>query len=203
MSNGSPREINRAVAVLRGGGLVAFPTETYYGLAVDPFNEEALNRLFMVKRRPRMKPILVLISDISQLDQLVTHIPPPYPRLIKLFWPGPLTLVFPAKSNLSPQLTGGTETIGIRWSPNPLANDLIQAFGGPITATSANRSGENAAVSSEEIVTIFGDDVDLVLGDDRTPGGIGSTLVGMQHGELCCIRRGWVSYEEILRKLTD
>ncbi|MDH4318433.1 MAG: Sua5/YciO/YrdC/YwlC family protein, partial [Desulfobulbaceae bacterium] len=152
---------------------------------------------------PRMKPILVLISDISQLDQLVTHIPHPYPLLMKLFWPGPLTLVFPAKSNLSPQLTGSTDTIGIRWSPNSVANDLIKSFGGPVTATSANRSGESAAVCPEEIDAIFGDDVDFVLGDGRTPGGIGSTLIGMQHGELCCIRSGRVSYEEVIRKIAD
>ncbi|MDH3347140.1 MAG: L-threonylcarbamoyladenylate synthase [Desulfobulbaceae bacterium] len=196
----SSSEVNEAVAVLRSGGLVAFPTETYYGLAVDPFNEQALDNLFRVKQRPRRKAVLVLISDLSQLDLLVEYIPPPYPLLMKIFWPGPLTLVFPARSTLSSHLTGGTDTIGVRLSPHPLANDLIRAFGGPITATSANRSGDRAAECPNEILNIFGSEIDFLLGDDCTPGGAGSTLVGMQQDKLCCIRQGCLAYSEIIQK---
>ena len=194
----SPLDVNQAAAVLHDGGLVAFPTETYYGLAVDPFNEQALETLFRVKRRPRLKPILLLVAHLAQLDMLVRSVPPAYSLLMEKFWPGPLTLVFPARSTLSSQLTGGTGTVGVRLSPNPVANELIRAFGGPITATSANRSGEKPAECAEEIQTAFDSDVALLQGDDGAPGGVGSTLVGMQEGKLCCLRQGCIVFDEIL-----
>lgn len=187
----------RAVAILRSGGIVAFPTETYYGLAVDPFNPRALDRLFAVKRRPRAMPILVLVSGVEQLDLLASELPPMYAGLIRRFWPGPLTLIFPALATLPAQLTGGTGTVGIRRSPLSAANRLLTAFGGPITATSANLSGRPAALTADEVHRVFGDRLDYILDGGATPGGSGSTLVGIRDADLHCLREGTIPFAQV------
>ncbi len=193
----SDRTVSHAADILRSGGVVAFPTETYYGLAVDPFNDQALARLFQIKQRSRELPILVLVADIDQFHALTLEIPAVYYRLINCFWPGPLTLVCPAQSALPSLLTGNTDTIGLRQSPHEMANQLIAAFGGPITATSANISGHPAAVTAGEVADIFGSKIDLILDGGQTPGGSGSTLVGMRQGALYCLRRGKISFSAV------
>lgn len=187
----------QAADILRNGGLVAFPTETYYGLAVDPRQDKALERLFQVKRRRKEMPILVLVSKTSQIPLLVQEVPPIFQRLIKRFWPGPLTLVCPARPTLSPLLTGKTGTVGIRHSPNETANRLIRTFGAPITATSANISGFAAATTADEVARSFGDTIDLILNGGTTPGGRASTLVGIQGTFLCCLREGVIPFAEV------
>ncbi len=193
----SDRTVSHAADILRSGGVVAFPTETYYGLAVDPFNDQALARLFQIKQRSRELPILVLVADIDQFHALTLEIPAVYYRLINCFWPGPLTLVCPAQPALPSLLTGNTDTIGLRQSPHEMANQLIAAFGGPITATSANISGHPAAVTAGEVADIFGSKIDLILDGGQTPGGSGSTLVGMRQGALYCLRRGKISFSAV------
>ncbi|MDY0391052.1 L-threonylcarbamoyladenylate synthase [Desulfobulbus oligotrophicus] len=191
--------VSHAARILRAGGVVAFPTETYYGLAADPFNPSALARLFQVKQRPRQLPILVLVENSSQLKLFTSTVPVMYHLLIDTFWPGPLTLIFQALPTLPDQLTGKTGTVGIRYSPNPTANALIQAFNSPITATSANISGLPAATSAEEISQMFVDGIDLILDGGPTPGGSGSTLVGLDKGRLVCIRKGQIDFARIKR----
>ncbi|WP_417914617.1 L-threonylcarbamoyladenylate synthase [Candidatus Electronema sp. JM] len=186
-----------AARLLRQGGLIAFPTETYYGLGVDPFNAEALRRLFAVKRRAADKPVLVLVADQSQVPLLAEEMPEPLRLLMKRYWPGPLTLIFPAKKNLPKLLTGGTGTVGIRQSPEPTAARLLAAFGGPITATSANRSGKEGAVTAAEVEMAFGAEIDLILDGGKTPGGAGSTLVGWDGQALRCCREGRIPFAEI------
>lgn len=193
------KSLVHAANLLRSGGVVAFPTETYYGLAVDPFNPAALERLFRVKHRPSRLPILVLVGKRSQLPLLTSEVPSLYHLLMDTFWPGPLTLIFPALPTLPHQLTGQTATVGIRHSPHQVANDLIYALNGPITATSANISGYPAATSSEDVARMFGDDLDLILDGGLTPGGKGSTLVGMERNQLVCIRDGQVEYTTVER----
>ncbi|HET97115.1 MAG TPA: threonylcarbamoyl-AMP synthase [Desulfurivibrio alkaliphilus] len=193
-------EIARAVAVIRAGGMVAFPTETYYGLAVDPFNQEALSRLFAVKRRAPDKPILCLVHERGQLGLLARRVPEAYEPLIASFWPGPLTLIFEAREEVPLALTGYSGTVGIRISSHPLATRLAEAFGGPISATSANLSGLPAAASAAEVTAQLGPDVDLVLDGGATPGGSGSTLVGFAGDEPILIRSGVISREELMDK---
>ncbi len=192
--------IREAVRLLQQGGLIAFPTETYYGLAVDPFNREALNRLFSIKKRTKDKAVLVLIDQLSQLNQLVSSVPAGFDTLMTRFWPGPLTLVFPARKSLPSQLTGGTGSIGIRQSPNSTAAALLRRFGGPVTATSANRSGAEPASTAAEVEAIFASEVDLVLDGGATPGGQGSTLVGFDQG-IYCIRPGRIAFSVIEESL--
>ncbi len=186
------------MAVLRRGGVVAFPTETYYGLAVDPFNPAALDRLFAVKRRQQHKPILVLISTTAQLPLLAREVPAPFGPLVERFWPGPLTLVLPCRSDLPKRLTGGTGTVGVRISPHPVAEQLLAAFGGPLTATSANLSGEPAATTAAEVRADFGAAIDWVVDGGITPGGKGSTLVGCREGRLALLRDGVVPFDRLL-----
>ena len=195
-----PDSLVRAGSILRAGGVVAFPTETYYGLAVDPFHSQALDRLFGIKQRSRTMPILVLVTGEEQLPLLAESVPALYKPLMRHFWPGPLTLIFPARASLPVQLTGGTGTVGIRRSPESAANRLLAAFGGPITATSANLSGERAAVTADEVDRIFGDRIDCILDGGATPGGGGSTLVGIRDGALHCLREGAIAFAQVFHR---
>jgi L-threonylcarbamoyladenylate synthase len=188
--------IIRAASTLVAGGIVAFPTETCYGLAVDPLNEQALGKLFQVKDRPVDKPVLLLISNVSLLDSLVTHVPDLYLPLIERFWPGPLTLIFHARPQLSPLVTGGTSTVGIRISPHPVAQALGKAFGGAITATSANLSGKPPARSAAQIRSLFGETVDFVLDGGMTPASLCSTIVCECAGRLQLVRSGVIGLAE-------
>jgi L-threonylcarbamoyladenylate synthase len=193
-------EIRQALAVIRQGGVVAIPTETYYGLAVDPFNEKAVARLFALKKRPSAKPLLTLIAGMSHLALLTPEIPAVYLPLMD-FWPGPLTLVFPAHLSLSPLVTGQTGTVGARISSHPLAHYFVRALDQPVTATSANISGAPAAVTAAEVRQAFGRHLDFVIDGGRTPGGQGSTLVGLREGRLALIREGVISFAEITEKV--
>ena len=194
---GTEETFQRAAVILRSGGVVAFSTETYYGLAVDPLQHQALERLFRIKQRSRNLPILVLVSGIEQIHLLASELPTMFYRLIDCFWPGPLTLVCPALPTLPPSLTGNTGTIGLRQSPDETANRLIAAFGGPITATSANISGAAAAVTPDEVARIFGAEVDLILDGGTAPGGSGSTLVGFRGESLYCLREGKIAFHAV------
>lgn len=175
---------------------MAFPTETYYGLAVDPFDSEAVKKLFRLKNRPKKKPVLLLISDLEQLQLLVKEIPPVFQPLFAL-WPAPLTLVFKARSTLSSSLTAGTGTVGVRISPHPSASALVKQVGRPITATSANPSGRQPAKEAEEVEKYFGRRLDYLLKGGITTGGPPSTLVGYKGDELVLLREGALSFERL------
>ncbi len=187
-------DLQRAVAVLAQGGIVAFPTETFYGLAVDPGNEQALQALFQLKDRPFEKPILVLIQQPQDLSALVSSIPPLYAPLMKTFWPGPLTLVFPASERVSAILTGGSKGIAVRISSHPVAMQLGRLWKKPFTATSANKSGMPAACTATEVRQIFGDTIDCILDGGPTRGGKGSTVVGIRQEKLHLIRDGALNF---------
>ncbi len=186
-----------ACAVLRAGGVVAFPTETYYGLAVDPFNQAALSRLFALKGRSPDKPVLLIVDNPSHLSSLVMEIPPAFTILMQKFWPGPLTLVFPGAASLPEMLTGCRGTIGARVSSHPVARQLVRGFGRPITATSANLSGHPAAVTASGVLDQLGSEVDAVLDGGETPGGQGSTILGYQEGKVCLLRAGVIPFAQI------
>jgi len=190
----SEATFQHAAMILRAGGVVAFPTETYYGLAVDPFNEKAVDRLYEIKKRSRSLPILLLVQDMHQLPLVAAAIPALYRELIHHFWPGPLSLVFPAHPHCSSHLTGGTATVAARQSPHPIAQRLLASFGGPITATSANISGKPAATTASEVNTFFGPSVDCIIDGGATPGGQGSTLVVLKEGVVSCLRQGKVDF---------
>lgn len=200
-SSVSEEDCLQAAEVIRSGGVVAFPTETYYGLGADPFNTEALLRIFTIKERSPHLPILTLVARDGLTDGLAASIPSPFRLLIDAFWPGPLTLVCEAQTGVPGLLTGGTGTVGIRQSSSSVARRLITAFGGPITATSANVSGSAPATNTGEVAQSLGTAVDFVLDGGPTPGGKGSTLVGFADDSVYCIREGVIAFEDILAKI--
>ncbi|MFW2366931.1 MAG: L-threonylcarbamoyladenylate synthase [Desulforhopalus sp.] len=181
-----------AELTLRRGGVVAFPTETYYGLAVDPFNPDAVGKVFKLKKRDSAKPLMLLIENESQLSNLVEDIPPLYEPLIRKFWPGALTLIFTAASTVSSRVTGDSGTVGIRISSHPLALELVARMGQPITATSANISGLPPAKSASEVEEMFGSSLDYILDGGKTPAGLCSTIVGIKERSLTLLRPGQV-----------
>jgi L-threonylcarbamoyladenylate synthase len=187
-----PAAVEEAVKVLRHSGVVAFPTETYYGLAVDPTDALALARLFALKQRPESNPLLLLIDQLDQLMEVVSEIPKEYRRLIEMFWPGPLTLIFPARPELSPLVTGGTGTVGVRISPHPVARELVRRVGRPVTATSANLSGRAPAASVAEVIAQFGEKIDWTIDGGPASGGLCSTVCTLERGKLVVLRRGQV-----------
>ena len=175
LSNPSLRE---AAGLVRRGGVIAFPTETFYGLGACPFDARAVQRLFDLKgRSPRTAPILVLIRSRADLGQLVSEITPAAERLMDACWPGPLTLVFRAAAAVPSVLTAGMGTIGVRMSASSDVQRLLEAIGGPLTGTSANRTGQPPATTADEVERALGDGVDAILNGGVTPGGLPSTVV--------------------------
>lgn len=193
-----------AVQALRCGEVVAFPTETSYGLAVDPFDVEAVQKIYKIKKRRLDKPLLLLVQDVSQLLTIVEEVPVIYEPLIKRFWPGPLTLLFPVKRHLIGPLTGGGTTIGVRISPQKIARQFIEKAGHPITATSANITGSPPATSAQEVLVSLGQSVAYILeademkGQERAVPNV-STIVGYSEGKLSILRKGAIASTDILQ----
>ncbi len=188
--------LSPAVEKLRQGGIIAFPTETYYGLAADSTNSTALNKLYRIKNRPLDKPLLVLISREQQLRGLITEFPVLYRELIDRYWPGPLTLIFKAAPQVSPVLTAGTGTIGIRLSSSPIARSLVALFGKPVTATSANPSGMKPGRTREDIENMFEDQLDYIVDGGQADAPLGSTIVTFRGGRLQVVRQGQILLPE-------
>ena len=193
----------RAAKVISAGGIVAVPTESFYGLAVDATNERAIERLLEVKQRPPDNPILILISSVTGLEHYVPNIPENARRLMARFWPGGLTMVFKSGVRISPLLTAGTGKIGVRLSSHPVPPGLARAAGVPITGTSANLSGKPACMSVEAIKAHFGKEVDLILDGGRTAGGRGSTVIDVTVRPPRIIREGMVSRDQLQDFLQD
>lgn len=194
----SDEEYRQAVDILEHGGIVAIPTETFYGLAVDPFNEKAVAALYGLKSRSCHKPLLLVVSDERQLATFVESVPSFYGPLMKRFWPGPLTLVFPALPVLPAIVTAGASGVAVRVSPHPVTQRLLKMWGKPLTATSANISGKAAVRSAEDVQRIFPVGIGCILDGGRTTGGMSSTVVGMESGGLRLIRAGAVDYAAVL-----
>ena len=194
--------LSQAALVVRDGGVIAFPTETFYGLGVTPWDSAAVQRLFALKgRSSASSPILVLIRHRQDLESLTSEISPSAELLMKACWPGPLTIVFRASSRVPSLLTAGTGTIGIRLSAAASLQRLLEAVRGPLTGTSANRSGALPAVTAEDVQASLGVDVDLILNGGRTPGGFASTVVDTTVTPVRLIREGALSRSAVLAVL--
>ncbi len=196
----SEAEIRQAVNSIKKGKIVSFPTETYYGVGVDPFNESAVEKLYALKGRDRNKPISLIVSNIKMLKLLTTSIPYQYSGLMKAYWPGPLTLIFPAKEDLNPLLTGNTGTIGVRISSHPTANMLCNQLQGPLTATSANISGKSPAKNVHEVFRYFGNKIDFICKGSPSKASSCSTIVSVIDEKLRLVRKGEIPFDAILNK---
>lgn len=184
-----PSLLLRAANILQQGGVVAFPTDTCYGLAVNPFDPIAVTHLFKIKGREATKPIILLIAQLSMLETLVKNPSPLAKAVIQEFWPGPLTLIFLKKPVLPDLLTAGNETVGIRLPTAVIPIRLILETGFPLTATSANRSGQTPAASAAEIEETFGNDLDLIL-DSGTCDATPSTVLDLTGPHPKILREG-------------
>ncbi len=193
--------LDRAAEVLQQGRILAYPTETLYGLGVDPFREESLERLGRVKGRPAGSPISVLVRDLAMLQDLVQEIPQPALRLIKTFLPGPLTVVLPARAHLPRLLTGGTGKVGVRISSHPLLTHLFTRYPFPITTTSANPSGQPNVSQADQILAYFPQGIDCILDAGPVTGGIGSTVVDVSEERPLILREGAITAEQIEKAL--
>jgi len=191
------RGIEKASQKILEGWVVAFPTETFYGLGADALELEALRKVFQIKGREENKPLLLLVADRTWLPGLVKKIPPVAEQLIERFWPGPLTLVFEASPNLPSILTAHTGQIGLRISSHPVAQALVQAVGRAITATSANVTGQPSASLASEVFQTLGKQVDAILDGGKTAGGLGSTVLDVCGVLPKILRQGAFSRTEL------
>jgi L-threonylcarbamoyladenylate synthase len=183
-------KIAEAVRILLGGGVATFPTETFYGLGADARNEAAVEKIFRIKGRDFRNPIALIVADDQEVSLLVEEIPATAIILMKTFWPGPLTLIFRAAPSVSSRLTGGTGKIGIRVSSHPVARLLAAGLAGPLTATSANLSGEPECSSAYAVIRTLGDLPDAVIDGGLTPGGAGSTILDVTVSPPRILREG-------------
>ncbi|MFA5110231.1 MAG: L-threonylcarbamoyladenylate synthase [Desulfobaccales bacterium] len=192
-----------ARAVLEKNRVMAVPTETFYGLAVNPFREEALARLFAIKARAPEKPVLVLVDGPEMLSQVVREVPEVATRLMARFWPGPLTIIFPSLPRLPRWLTGGTGTIGVRQPRQRLTCRLITELRFPITGTSANRSDRPPLARAADVAREFGEGVDLILDAGPCPGGLPSTIVDVTSSPPRLVRPGAISPVELAEVMPE
>lgn len=188
-----------AVRIISEGGIVAFPTESFYGLGVDATNTGAVENLFQIKKRDHNSPILILISSLRNLPQFVAHTPSSAKRLGEKFWPGGLTMIFQSSPIVSSALTSSTGKVGIRISSHPLAHTLSKTLNVPITATSANISGMPPCINANQVVEYFNSAVDLILDGGETQGKCPSTILDVTTDLFILIREGMVKAEEIIK----
>ncbi len=196
-------ELKKAAAVLRQGGLVAFPTETVYGLGADATNPAALQKIFAVKQRPADHPLIVHVSALEELDNWAVDIQPDALLLAKVFWPGPLTLIFKKNPNVSNLLTGNQATIALRIPNHPTALALLRSFGKGIAAPSANRFGRISPTTAAAVAEELGAGVDLILEGGQCEVGVESTIIDVSGATPTLLRPGMITVaavEAVLRK---
>jgi L-threonylcarbamoyladenylate synthase len=195
--------ISRAADVLRAGGLVAFPTETVYGLGGDASNASAVKKIYGAKGRPRNHPLIVHLRSLSQAGDWAREIPAPAVRLAQRYWPGPLTLIFKRAPRVDELVTGGQDTIALRVPSHPVAQALLDAFGGGIAAPSANRFGRVSATTADHVRAEFGAVVDCVLDGGAADLGIESAIVDVSGARPALLRPGSIAAYEIEATLEE
>jgi L-threonylcarbamoyladenylate synthase len=190
--------LQQAARLIKEGEVIAFPTETFYGLGADALNPVAVEKVFRIKQRERTNPILILVGSFTQVSDLVQNVPSQAQLLMTRFWPGPLTLVFQASNKVPNVLTAGTGKIGIRIPGDPLTRQLLNVVAVPLTATSANRSGEQSPTTAQQVLHTLGADLALILDAGPTPGGLPSTVIDVTTSPMTLLRKGQIP-EEMLK----
>jgi L-threonylcarbamoyladenylate synthase len=199
VSETNPEVLAAALAALQSGQVIAFPTETLYGLGADALDNTAVERVFQLKGRDATNPIPVLVGDRAMLDTLVKEVSPLAERLIEEFWPGPLTLVLPARENLPKPLVNSTGGVGVRISSQPIAAELVKALARPLTATSANPSGQQPARTMAQARTYFAGKIEIFVDGGELTSQTGSTVAEICGDRVRIIREGDVRREELQR----
>ena len=191
------RTIYRAAEIIKEGGIVAFPTETVYGLGADAFNPLAVARIFEVKRRPYFDPLIVHVANPSNVEELAKEIPSNAKKLIEKFWPGPLTVVLSREEDVPDIVSAGLPTVAIRMPNHPMALGLIKECKCPIAAPSANPFGYLSPTTAEHVREQLGGQVDLILDGGPCPVGVESTIISFSENKPRLLRPGGISLEEI------
>lgn len=186
---------------IKKGGVVVFPTWCLYGLAVDPFNENAVNRIFKIKKRAPDKPILLLIKNKASLTDIVQDIPEIAKKIMDRFWPGKITLIFKARKHIPPNLTAGTGKIGVRIPITPIACAILNTLKTPITGTSANISGQDGCSDIMKLSNDIKSKSDIILDAGKLKGGIGSTIIDVTTPYPEILREGAISAKKIFNYL--
>ena len=197
MSTVTQHQIAQAVAILRAGGLVAFPTETVYGLGADAANADAVKKIYAAKGRPRNHPLIVHLAGVDRLGEWARDVPPAATTLARAFWPGPLTLILKRAPTVSDLVTGGQDTIALRVPSHPVAQALLAAFGGGIAAPSANRYGRVSATTAEHVRSELGSVVECVLDGGACDVGIESTILDLSGTQPALLRPGAIGAREL------
>ncbi|MGA2509659.1 MAG: L-threonylcarbamoyladenylate synthase [Candidatus Acidiferrales bacterium] len=189
--------VDYAASFIRRGRVVSIPTDTFYGLAADPFNLYAIERVFQIKGRPETRALPILVNSIEQAVGLVRDVPDAFLTLAHKFWPGPLTLVVEATHRLPLKVTGNTGRVALRWADSRIATALIEAVGGPVTGTSANLSGHPSCTNAVQLIEQLGDRLPLILDSGDTGGTLASTIVRIDGDSWCIAREGALPDAEI------
>lgn len=184
--------------MIKEGGVIAFRTDTFYGLGVDPFNAVAVRRIRVLKGREDNKPILLLIADADQVDRLLIERSHEFEKMAARFWPGPLTIVGRAATDLPEEITAGTGTVGVRLPADEKVRELVRVCGGVLTATSANPAGREPARSAEEVRSYFKEGIDLIVDDGNVTATEPSTVVDATTSPPRIIREGAIPAELIV-----
>ena len=188
---------SHAAEIISAGGVIAFRTDTFYGLGVDPFNAAAVAKIRELKGREENKPILLLLADVSVVDRFIADRSADFERIAKRFWPGPLTIVGQAVAELPPEITAGTGTVGVRVPDDAAVRDLVRECGGALTATSANPAGLPPARSATEVRDYFADAIDLVIDGGEVTATAPSTVLDVTSRPPRIIREGAISAADL------
>ncbi len=195
--NSEEKILARAVEILTSGGIIAYPTETFYGLGADATNEKAIKKVFAAKGRDLKNPVSLIIGQMDDIPPLVQEIPESARKLMAAFWPGALTIVFRASNKISLLLTAGSDKIGLRVSSHPLALKIVLKLKKPLTATSANLSGAPECTLGSQVAQQIGDKIDAIVDLGTTPGNAGSTIIDITCDPPVILREGVVSRNTI------
>jgi len=193
------QQIKLAIAILKKGGIVAFPTDTVYGLGADPLNEQAVDRIYKVKKRPPNLPLPLLLAEKSDLLKVASVVPEIAWQLVERFLPGGLTLVLRKSSWVPGSVTAGGDTVAVRIPDHPVPIALIRGLGTPIVGTSANISGRPSPVTAEQVREQLGDKVDFIIDGGRCPGGTESTVLDVSSKVPALIREGGIPRAELAK----
>jgi L-threonylcarbamoyladenylate synthase len=201
--NPDPAVIRYAAEFIRRGELVAIPTDTYYGIAADPFNLAAVDQIYRVKGRPETRALPILVNTTTQAVSLSRDVPYTFHKLAAKFWPGPLTMLVEASTGVPLKVTAHTGNVALRWPKSAIVQALITLLKGPITGTSGNISGQPACASAIDLLEQLGDRLPLIIDAGETPGNLASTIVKLDGDDWEVMREGVITEQEIRAALED
>lgn len=192
-----PEKLQEAADIIRNDGIIGYPTETVYGLGANALSDAAVEKIFELKGREKNKPILIIAADLDQVKRLTASFPRHAEILANAFWPGALTMVFDAASQLSPLLLGGGKQIGIRIPANLICLELIKICGVPITSTSANLSGKENPITAQEVFRYFGSQLDAIIDGGAAASRTPSTVIAFENKTIKLLREGAIPFSKI------